>query len=303
MTRKIWMDGTIVDWDNAKIHILTHSLHYGTAIFEGIRCYKTTKGLSIFRLNDHVQRLIDGCKIYYMNLKYSAEQIKNAILETVRMNGSEDYYVRPIVYYGYGRMGVNPLPNRVCMAVAAWLWEEGRYTNSEGGIRAIVSSWTRIDSRALPLLAKATANYANSVLARIEAINQGCDEAVLLNSYGKVAEATAENVFIVKDDCLITPPLTAGALDGITRDSILTLAKEIGLAYSVSDFGREDLYLADEIFLCGTAAGIKPVTEIDHRVVGEGKPGGLTIRLATKLRDVIEGKDDKYSRMWLTPIS
>jgi branched-chain amino acid aminotransferase len=303
MTRKIWMDGTIVDWDNAKIHILTHSLHYGTAIFEGIRCYKTTKGLSIFRLNDHVQRLIDGCKIYYMNLKYSAEQIKNAILETVRMNGSEDYYVRPIVYYGYGRMGVNPLPNRVCMAVAAWLWEEGRYTNSEGGIRAIVSSWTRIDSKALPLLAKATANYANSVLARIEAINQGCDEAVLLNSYGKVAEATAENVFIVKDDCLITSPLTAGALDGITRDSILTLAKEIGLAYSVSDFGREDLYLADEIFLCGTAAGIKPVTEIDHRVVGEGKPGGLTIRLATKLRDVIEGKDDKYSRMWLTPIS
>lgn len=302
MTRKIWMDGTIVDWDNAKIHILTHSLHYGTAIFEGIRCYKNTEGLSIFRLNDHVQRLIDGCKIYYMNLKYSAEQIKNAILETVRINGSENYYVRPIVYYGYGKMGVNPLPNKVCMAVAAWIWEGGTYTNSEGGIRAIVSSWTRIDSRALPVLAKATANYANSVLARIEAINHGYDEAVLLNSNGKVAEATAENVFIVKDDCLITPPLTAGALQGVTRDSILTLAKEIGLTSSVSDFGREDLYIADEIFLCGTVAGIKPVTEIDHRVVGEGKVGDLTIRLATKLRGVIEGKDDKYSGMWLTPI-
>ncbi len=302
MTRKIWMDGTIVDWDNAKIHILTHSLHYGTAIFEGIRCYKTTEGLSIFRLNDHVQRLIDGCKIYYMNLKYSAEQIKNAILETVRINGSENYYVRPIVYYGYGKMGVNPLPNKVCMAVAAWIWEGGTYTNSEGGIRAIVSSWTRIDSRSLPVLAKATANYANSVLARIEAINHGYDEAVLLNSNGKVAEATAENVFIVKDNCLITPPLTAGALQGVTRDSILTLAKEIGLTSSVSDFGREDLYIADEIFLCGTAAGIKPVTEIDHRVVGEGKVGDLTIRLATKLRGVIEGKDAKYSGMWLTPI-
>lgn len=301
MTRKIWMDGTIVDWDNAKIHILTHSLHYGTAIFEGIRCYKTTEGLSIFRLNDHVQRLIDGCKIYYMNLEYSAEQIKNAILETVRINGSENYYVRPIVY-GYGKMGVNPLPNKVCMAVAAWIWEEGTCTKPEGGIRAIVSSWTRIDSRALPVLAKATANYANSVLARIEAINHGYDEAVLLNSNGKVAEATAENVFIVKDDCLITPPLTAGALQGVTRDSILTLAKEIGLTSSVSDFGREDLYIADEIFLCGTAAGIKPVTEIDHRVVGEGKVGDLTIRIAAKLRGVIEGKDDKYSGMWLTPI-
>jgi len=302
MTRKIWMDGAIVDWDNAKIHILTHSLHYGTAIFEGIRCYKTVEGLSIFRLNDHVQRLMDGCKIYYMNLKYSAKQIKEAILETVRINGTENYYVRPIVYYGYGKMGVNPLPNEVCMAVAAWIWEGGTYINSEVGIRAIVSSWTRIDSRSLPVLAKAAANYANSVLARIEAINQGYDEAVLLNSDGKVAEATAENVFIVKDNSLITPPLTAGALQGITRESILTLAKEIGVTSSVSDFGREDLYLADEVFLCGTAAGIKPVTEIDHRIVGDGRVGDITIRLTTKLRDVIEGKDDKYSGLWLTPI-
>jgi branched-chain amino acid aminotransferase len=302
MTRKIWMDGVIVDWDDAKIHILTHSFHYGTAVFEGIRCYNAAQGLTIFRLDDHIQRLIDSCKIYSMKLTYSAEQIKKAVLETVKINGSENYYVRPIVYYGYGKMGVNPLPNKVCMAVAAWIWDESTYTNHGGGIRAIVSSWTRIDGRSLPVLAKATANYANSVLARIEAINQGYDEAVLLNSYGRVAEASAENVFIVKDDRLITPPLTAGALRGITRDSILTLARDIGLESSISDFGREDLYLADEIFLCGTAAGIKPVIEIDHRIVGGGKVGGLTKRLSNKFQDVIEGKDNKYSRIWLTPI-
>jgi len=302
MTRKIWMDGTIVDWDDAKIHIMTHSLHYGTAVFEGIRCYKTTHGLCIFRLDDHIQRLIDSCKIYYMNLTYNAEQIKTAVLETVRINGYENYYVRPIVYYGYGKMGVNPLANKVCMAVAAWIWDEVTYTNSNGGIRTIVSSWTRIDSRSLPVLAKATANYANSVLARIEAVSQGYDEAILLNSNGKVAEATAENVFIVKNGCLITPPLAAGALQGITRDSILTLAKEIGLASSISDFGREDLYLADELFLCGTASGIKPVIEIDHRIIGEGKVGHFTSRLINKLAGVFEGKDNKYGVKWLTPV-
>ena len=302
MTRKIWMDGTIVDWDDAKIHILTHSLHYGTAVFEGIRCYNAPQDLAIFRLDDHIQRLVDSCKIYSMNLKYSAEQIRKAVLETVKINGSENYYVRPIIYYGYGKMGVNPLPHKVCMAVAAWIWDEPTYVNQAGGIRAIVSSWTRIDSRSLPILAKATANYANSVLARIEAINQGYDEAILLNSYGKVAEATAENVFIVKDDCLITPPLTAGALRGITRDSILTLAREIGLESSISDFCREDLYLADEIFLSGTAAGIKPVTEIDHRIVGEGKVGEFTTRLTKKFQNVVEGNDSKYSSMWLTSI-
>lgn len=302
MTRKIWMDGTIVDWDDAKIHILTHSLHYGTAVFEGIRCYNTTQGLTIFRLDDHIQRLIDSCKIYYMNLTYSAEHIKKAVLETVKTNGSENYYVRPIVYYGYGKMGVNPLPNKVCMAVAAWIWDESIYMHPGDGIRAMVSTWTRIDSRSLPVLAKATANYANSVLARIEAINQGYDEAILLNSYGRVAEATTENVFIVKEHRLITPPLTAGALRGITRDSILTLAREMGLESSISDFGREDLYLADEIFLCGTAAGIKPVTEIDHRIVGGGKVGEFTRRLTNKYQDVLEGKDSKYSRIWLTPV-
>lgn len=302
MTRKIWMDGTIVDWDNATIHIMTHSLHYGTAVFEGIRCYKTVEGLAIFRLNDHVRRLLDSCKIYYMNLRYSADQIKSAICETVKINGNETYYVRPIVYYSYGKMGVNPLPNKVCMAIAAWIWNEKAYSSTDYTVRAIVSSWTRIDSRSLPLLAKATANYANSVLARIEAVNQGYDEAILLNLNGKVAEATAENVFIVKNGCLITPPLTAGALQGITRDSVLTLAKDIGLPCMVSDIGREDLYLADEIFLTGTAAGIKPVTEIDHRVVGEGKVGDLTMKLRSRFQYVLEGYDKKYSEIWLTPI-
>ncbi|MGA9841212.1 MAG: branched-chain amino acid transaminase [Nitrososphaeraceae archaeon] len=302
-TGKIWMDGTIVDWDNASIHILTHSLHYGTAVFEGIRCYKTTEGLAIFRLDDHVQRLIDSCKIYYMDLRYSADQIKSAIFETVKANGNDGYYVRPIVYYGHGKMGVNPLPNKVCMAVAAWIWDENVYSNSEIGIRVVVSTWIRFDSRSLPVLAKATANYANSVLARIEAINLGYDEAIMLNSNGNVAEATAENVFIVKNGCMITPPLTAGALRGITRDSILTLGKELGVTCTVSDFGREDLYLADEIFLTGTAAGIKPVTEIDQRVVGDGKVGDLTMRLISRFQYILEGSDNKYSAMWLTPIS
>src|SRR5215218_11090674 len=220
--KKIWMDGSLVDWNKATVHILTHSLHYATAVFEGIRCYKTANGLAIFRLSDHIQRLINSCKIYFMDIKYSKKQLERAVIDTISANEvREESYVRPIAYYGYGKMGVNPLPNKVSVAIAAWKWDEylKRSDGEDKGIRIMVSSWIRIDNRAMPMRAKATANYANSVLARVEAIKAGFDEAIMLNSAGTVVEASAENIFVVKDNVLATPPTTSGALEGVTRSS------------------------------------------------------------------------------------
>jgi branched-chain amino acid aminotransferase len=298
---KIWIDGGLVKWDEARIHILTHGLHYGTGVFEGIRCYNTGKGLGVFRLKDHIQRFMESGRIYYMDLRYTKEQLQNAVLMTIKANGVEEFYVRPIAYYGFGRMGVNPLPNKVSVAIAVWKWDD--YLTGGGrekGLRLIVSSWMRLDGRSMPIHAKATANYANSALARIEALKEGFDEAVMLNSHGKVIEASAENIFIVKDDILITPPIASGALRGITRDSVLTLANSIKISSSTSDISRDELYTADEVFLTGTAAGIKPVREIDWRTVGNGKIGPITKRLRTKFEAVVHGKDENFSTKWLT---
>src|ERR671939_529725 len=219
---KIWMDGSLVKWNDAKIHVLTHGLHYGTAVFEGIRCYKTIKGQAIFRLPDHIQRLMDSSKIYFMDLVYTKSQLQDAVIDTIRANKIDECYVRPIAYYGYGKMGVNPMPNKVSVAIAVWKWDEYLRGAGDGGIekgaRLMVSSWTRIDIKSLPMRAKATANYANSALARVEALKAGFDEAIMLNSAGMVVEASAENIFIVKDEELATPPITSGALNGITRD-------------------------------------------------------------------------------------
>jgi len=301
---KIWLNGALVNWDDAKIHVLTHGLHYGTGVFEGIRCYKAANGSAIFRLGDHIQRLINSGKIYFMDLGYTKQQLEKAVIDTVRANGMDECYIRPIAYYGYGKMGVNPLPNKVSVAIAVWKWDE--YLKSDGpekGARVMVSSWTRIDTKSLPMHAKGTANYANSALARVEALKAGFDEAIMLNSAGMVVEASAENIFVVSDGTLVTPPITSGALDGITRDSIIAIAKENGINYEVRDISRDELYIADEVFLTGTAAEVKPVGEIDNRLVGDGKVGKMTKQLKSLFEAAAYGKDKKFSKAWLTPIN
>jgi branched-chain amino acid aminotransferase len=301
---KIWMDGSLVKWNDAKIHILTHGLHYGTAVFEGIRCYKTINGQAIFRLPDHVQRLMDSGKIYFMDLVYSKSQLQDAVIDTIRANKIDECYVRPIAYYGYGKMGVNPLPNKVSIAIAVWKWDEYLKEDKSGnGVRLMVSNWSRIDNRSMPMLAKATANYANSALARVEALKAGFDEAIMLNMNGMVVEASAENIFIVRDGYLITPPITSGALEGITRDSILTLAREHNIPYEIRDISRDELYLADELFLTGTAAEVKLVGEVDNRIIGDGKIGIITKQLKALFESVVRGHDKKFSSKWLMPIN
>src|SRR5919108_1765542 len=276
----IWMDGSLVKWDEAKIHVLTHGLHYGTAVFEGIRCYKTINGPAVFRLSDHIQRLVDSGKIYFMDLGYSKEQLQNAVIDAIKANEIEECYIRPIAYYGYGKMGVNPMPNKVSVAIALWKWEEYlKVDEADEFTRLMVSAWMRIDGRSMPVHAKATANYANSVLARVEALKAGFDEAIMLNANGMVIEASAENIFIVKDNVLITPPVTSGALNGITRDSILALAKKHKIPCEIRDISRDELYVADEVFLTGTAAEVKSVVEIDNRIIGDGKAGAISQRL------------------------
>jgi branched-chain amino acid aminotransferase len=300
---KIWMDGSLVDWDNAKIHVLTHALHYATGVFEGMRCYKTANGSAIFRLGDHVQRLIDSGRVYFMDLGYSKKQLEEAAIATVRANHMDECYIRPIAYYGYGKMGVNPMPNKVSVSIAVWKWDEYLKGGDEKGARLMVSSWARIDHRTLPMHAKATANYANSALARVEALKAGFDEAVMLNTSGMVVEASAENIFLVKNDVLITPPTSSGALAGLTRDSVLALAKDNGIEVKVHDISRDELYMADEVFLTGTAAEVKPVGEIDNRRIGDGKVGRMTKRLEELFETVVHGNDEKFSKMWLTPIN
>jgi branched-chain amino acid aminotransferase len=298
--RKIWMDGSLVNWDEAKIHILTHALHYGTGVFEGIRCYKTIHGQAVFRSPEHIQRLLDSGKIYFMDIRYSKEQLQEAVIDTIKANEIEECYVRLIAYYGYGKMGVNPMPNKVSVAIALWKWDEYlRADNLNYGIRMMVSSWARIDGRSMPVHAKATANYANSALARVEALKSGFDEAIMLNTNGMVVEASAENIFIVKDNVLITPPIMSGALNGITRDSILTLARDNRITCEIRDISRDELYLADEVFLTGTAAEIKPVVEIDNRTIGHGKTGAISQRLKMLYESAVHGENKNLSKKWL----
>lgn len=295
----IWIDGLLYESQNAKIHILTHSLHYGTAVFEGIRCYKTQKGLAIFRLEDHLKRLFESAKIYFMNIEYSKKELEDAIINTIKKNGLDECYIRPLVYFGHGKMGVYPLNNKVSVSIAVWKWDEYiKKENDEQGIRLMVSGWMRIDGRTMPVHAKATANYANSALARIEAIKSGFDEAILLNTAGKVVEASAENIFIVKNKTLITPPVSSGSLEGITRDTVLALAREDNILTEIRDISKDELYLADEIFLTGTAAEIKSVGEIDNRMIGNGKTGTITKRMKRVFEKTIRG-NHKYSEKWL----
>jgi branched-chain amino acid aminotransferase len=252
-----------------------------------------------------MQRLLDSGKCYFMDLGYSKQQLEQAAMDTVRANGLDECYVRPIAYYGYGKMGVNPMPNKVSVAIAVWKWDEylKEGDGADKGARLMVSSWTRIDPKSLPMRAKATANYANSALARVEAIKAGFDEAVMLNSAGMVVEASAENIFTVKDGALATPPTTSGALAGVTRDSVMAIATENGIKCKVRDISRDELYIADEVFLTGTAAEVKPVGEIDNRTIGDGKAGKVTKQLKSLFEAAVHGKDKKFSKAWLTPIN
>jgi branched-chain amino acid aminotransferase len=303
---KIWFNGALVDHDDAKIHVLTHGLHYGTGVFEGIRCYRTVSGSAIFRLQDHMRRLVDSGRIYFMDLGFSQAQLERAAIDTVRANGMDECYIRPIAFYSYGKMGVNPMPNKVSVAIAVWKWDEYiKGSGEEKGARLMVSSWARLDPKTMPMRAKATANYANSALARVEAIKAGFDEAVMLNSFGMVVEASAENIFVVRDGSLATPPASSGALSGVTRDSIIAIAEENGIPCEERDISRDELYLADEVFLTGTAAEVKPVGEIDNRVIGRdgGRPGKMTKELRSLFDSVVHGKDARFSSRWLTPIS
>lgn len=299
----IWIDGSFYKWDEAKIHVLTHSLHYGTAVFEGIRCYNTVKGPAIFRLEDHVNRLFNSAKIYFMNIEFSKEQIEDAIIDTTKKNRIDESYIRPLAYFGYGKMGINPLSNKVSVAIALWKWDE--YLKKEDvnhGVRVMVSGWMRIDARTMPTHAKATANYANSALARIEAIKAGFDEALMLNTDGMVVEASGENIFIVKNNVLITPPTASGALEGITRDTVLRLAKDDNIVTEIRDISKDELYLADEVFLTGTAAEIKAVGEIDNRHIGNGGIEKITLQLKSLFDDLTRG-NHKYSTEWLSYIN
>lgn len=295
---KIWLNGELVEWDQAKIHVLTHGLHYGTGVFEGIRCYETNEGTIIFRMQEHVKRLFNSAKIYMMEMPYGFDDICDAIINTVKLNGIPNCYVRPIAYYGYGKMGVTPL-NRVDVAIAVWKWDEYLKSDSKEGLRCMVSSWRRIDPRTMPLQAKATANYANSALARMEALKSGYDEGIMLNIDGMVAESSAENIFLVKDGMLITPPTTAGALEGVTRDSVLEIAKQNKIPFQITDVTRDELYIAEEVFLTGTAAGIKPVIEVDKRLIGNGDVGIVTKELRRLYEEVVTGRDGRFSK-WLT---
>ena len=297
---KIWINGGLVDWDQAKIHVLTHGLHYGTGVFEGIRCYQTNEGVVIFRMQEHVKRLFDSARIYMMKMPYGFDDICDAVILLVKSNNIPNCYVRPIAYYGYGKMGVTPL-NRVDVAIALWKWDEYLKSDSDKGLKCMISSWRRIDSRSMPVQAKATANYANSALVRIEAMKSGYDEGIMLNVDGMVAESSAENIFIVKGGIVTTPPTTAGALEGITRDTILEISKQNNIPNQVGNITRDELYTAEEIFLTGTAAGIKPVIEVDKRLIADGEVGTITKELLRLYNEVVMGRDRLFTK-WLTHV-
>lgn len=300
--KKIWMDGRFVDWDDANIHILTHTLHYGLGAFEGIRCYLCDDGSSaIFKLKEHVDRFFNSAHIGQIDIPFSKEEITNAIIETVKINGLKESYIRPIVFIGDGAMGIHPQNNPIRVAIAVWQW--GAYLGDEGlknGIRVKTSSFTRHHVNIMMTKAKICGNYVNSVLAKREVTQDGYDEAVILDPEGYVCEATGENIFIIHKGDLKTPPLTS-VLPGITRASVISIALDRGIRVIEERFTRDELYVADEAFFTGTAAEITPIREVDNRSIGNGKPGEITQTLQNIFFDIIRGKQEKYKK-WLTYI-
>ena len=299
---KIWFDGNMVDWKDANIHVLSHVVHYGTGVFEGIRAYKNENGVAVFRLKEHVQRLFDSAKIYKIDIPYTQEEIEEAIVETVRVNDLDGCYIRPVVFRGYGELGVNPLNCPVNVVIAAWEW--GSYLGEEGmanGVDIGVSSWRKPAPDTFPALAKCAANYMNSQLAKLEAIDNGYDEAIMLDYEGHVSEGSGENIFLVEGEKLFTPSMSSSNLKGITRDSIMTIAGDLGYEVVEEVIARERLYIADEIFFTGTAAEVTPIRSIDHRTIGIGKRGPISEKIQNAFFDIVEAKvEDKYG--WLTYI-
>ena len=296
---KIWMDGSFVDWAAANVHVLTHSLHYGLAAFEGLRCYKGRSGSAIFRLHEHVDRLFDSAHIGMMTIPYDKKQVAQAIVETVRVNKLDACYIRPLVYIGDGSMGVYPGDNPVRLAIAAWKW--GSYLGEDAlanGIRARVSSFTRHHVNVSMTRGKISGYYVNSIFAKCEAKADGYDEAILLDPEGYVSEGTGENIFLVRKGRIKTTPLTS-ILEGITRNSVIDLAREQGIAVSEERFTRDEMYIADEVFVTGTAAELTPVREIDNRRIGAGKPGPITLTLQKRFFTIVRGEDPSHES-WLT---
>ena len=292
-TPKIWMNGELVDWDKAQIHVLTHTLHYGTGVFEGIRAYETASGPAVFRLTDHIVRMHHSAKIVGMEIPYSVEELIDATKATVASTGLPSCYVRPIAYYGYGEMGLNTLPCSVDVAIACWPW--GAYLGDdavEKGVRMKISSWTRHDHNIMPPASKTTGNYVNSSLAKVEALRAGYDEAIMLAPNGLVAECTGENIFAARNGVFLTPPLSAGALEGITQNSVMRIAADLGIDVRVDNIARSDLCIADEIFVCGTAAEVSSVNSVDERTIP--CPGPMTKAIAEVYGRAVRGQEDRY---------
>jgi len=294
-TEKIWLDGELVDWAEARVHVLSHSMHYGSGVFEGIRAYATERGTAVFRLREHLQRLRRSAEVYFMEIPYSDEELRSAVHETLGVNGMDACYVRPLVWRGYGEMGINPLNCPVQVAIAVWPW--GAYLGEDGltnGVRVTMSSWRRIGQNTIPATAKATGQYLNSQLAKIEAVKHGYDEAILLNEQGFVADGSGENVFIVQDGVLATPPVTASCLPGITRDTVIRLAREMGHEVHERDVVRTELYAADEVFFTGTAAEVTPVRSVDDHEIGAGP---ITRAIQSEFHELVSGRarlSDEY---------
>ena len=298
----IWMNGELVAWEDATVHVLTHGLHYGTGVFEGVRCYDTEVGPAVFRHAEHVDRLHRSAGLYSMPLPFSREELRAATLELIAKNGLRECYIRPLAYRGYGTMGLFPLEAPVEVSIACWPW--GAYLGEEGkrdGIRAKVSSWRRISPDSLIPTAKATGQYLNSILAKIESHHAGYQEAILLDEHGNVCEGSGENIFVVRDGVISTPPLSASILDGISRNTAITLARGLGYELVERNMTRAELYLADEIYLTGTAAELVPVRELDDHAIGTGEPGEVTVAVQQAFEDVLHGRDERYHH-WLDPV-
>jgi branched-chain amino acid aminotransferase len=292
-TRKIWMDGEYVDWENAKVHVMTQSLHYGWGVFEGIRAYDTPNGTGVFRLTDHIRRLYRSAKIYLMDPPISQDEAIQVVKDLITRNEMPSCYIRPLVYLGYGEIGLNPLPAKVSMAIACWPW--GAYLGEEAfetGVRVKISSWRRLDANIIPPAAKATGQYLNSSLAKAEAVKAGYDEAILLNPNGFITDGTGENLFLVRDGELFTPPLHSGCLGGITRDTLIRLARDADIPVHETDLVRTDLYTCDEAFFTGTAAEVVPIREADDREIGRAGP--ITRTLMERFHDAVLGRDDRH---------
>ena len=299
---KIWLDGQLVDWRDAKIHVLTHTLHYGCGAFEGVRAYNTVNGTAIFRLEEHTQRLFNSAKILRMPMPFSQEQVNAAQKEVVRANQLESCYIRPLVWIGSEKLGVSPKGNTIHVMVAAWAW--GAYLGEEGlkkGIRVKTSSYTRHHVNITMTQAKAVSNYSNSILANMEALDDGYDEALLLDSAGFVSEGAGENVFLVKDGTIYTPDLSAGALNGITRNTVLHIAKDLGVEVVQKRITRDECYIADEMFFTGTAAEVTPIRELDRVQIGAGQRGPITEKVQNAFFDIVNGKNAKYAH-WLAKV-